>query len=617
MANYAFKDMRSQAELMLAPYKPASRSNMSAGSLRLDIGGKVDLPGVITKPTQLTGALRGIFGAAIKAKQMTQALGGVIQATTSYVGTLAGVAAPIAQIGPAVALTTKALSVAIPRLPGAQDFLQTSASRVGSLAGTAGSAIIKDRANQMQALSKRMSSLKSSAGLGGVTVIEDYARTTYPLQSEVDQPSMAKLAVGGAVAQKDSILKDKAKFIVSGVQVAKGKPSFWSRFTSLAQVTAAPGYSKALNLMFKDRTSSGGWSEPPSPYGAQFPYNKVTATESGHVFELDDTPAAERIHIFHRSGSFIEFHPNGTVVIKNMKDGYFLTMNNQHVKVSGNCHIAVDGNATVYAKKDLNVQSDGEITLTAKKDFNVYAKNINLNAKQTFKGDGTKINLRYINLPFAIVPTMSGFVPLVNLAALKADFPRGNFDKMLEASAKKPLDPKTIANLMSFGTSTVPTVPEIALSNPGIYDSTEPAARQYRARMFDTPEETENFEIYNAHIDLMRQVGDIIKEGDPKPLGGQLIGLDTAAAVAQPPVNYLNFDAYKGKFTYPDNWPVSGSFVLRDLVDTALFPDIVPKMKEATLPDIPSTTTTGGGGAGGGGTDGDGGRDGGRAGSSR
>src|SRR5690606_27842283 len=125
---------------------------------------------------------------------------------------------------------------------------------------------------------------------------------------------------------------------------------------------------------------------------------------SGHVIELDDTPGAERVHLFHRAGSFIEFHPNGTVVYKNMRDGYDLTMGNKYVKVNGDCHISVDGRATLYVKGNVDIQSDGDISFNAKKDFNVYAQNINLRAKRTFRADGTQINLRYINLPTSLVP---------------------------------------------------------------------------------------------------------------------------------------------------------------------------------------------------------------------
>jgi len=67
------------------------------------------------------------------------------------------------------------------------------------------------------------------------------------------------------------------------------------------------------NTLTKSVSVSGA---PGDPYAAVYPNNKVTQTTSGHVIEIDDTPDAERIHIRHKSGSFIEFHPDGSVVIK-------------------------------------------------------------------------------------------------------------------------------------------------------------------------------------------------------------------------------------------------------------------------------------------------------------
>lgn len=626
--------MRTAAELMLSPYRPAARISIGTGTLRLDIGGKVDIPGVITRASQITGAVRQAMGAAIMVKQMTQMIGGMVQQTINDVNRLQGV---VTSGAPTLAASI-AGNIPIPGIPGAAAFFQLSALRPGQTLPASYTSILKDRKNQLQALAGRMSSVASMAGFGGVTVQENYQRTTYPLANEVDKPSMPKLAVGGTVAQQDDILRDKSKFVVSGVQVAQGKPSFWSRFTSLKQVKAAPGYNPILNQLFKDRSSSAGWSEPASKYASQFPYNKVTATESGHIFEMDDTPAAERVHIFHRSGSFIEWHPNGTVVYKNMKDGYFITMNDQFIKVAGNCHISVDGKATIYVKKDLNVQSDGEVNITAKKDFNVYAHgSINLRAKKTFKGDGTKIDLRYISLPLAIHPVMGALVPRVNLAALRADYPTGNFDAVLAQAAKGPLDPKTVNTLLKFNQTAVAVPLENPLSNPGVYTKKTAAAVDYRARMFDTPEETQNFEVYNSHIDLQRMLGDIPRTGDPRPLGGQVISSDETLPTNVPAVTYLNFDNYKGNFTYAADQPLSASFKLRDLVDTALFPAVVPRMSTAAMPtpegglnadEIDTVGTTGqrptnpnpgaggSGGAGGGGSDTDAGGRGGRAGDS-
>ena len=39
-----------------------------------------------------------------------------------------------------------------------------------------------------------------------------------------------------------------------------------------------------------------GGDEPETPYAAEYPHNHVYESEAGHIREMDDTPAKERIH---------------------------------------------------------------------------------------------------------------------------------------------------------------------------------------------------------------------------------------------------------------------------------------------------------------------------------
>ena len=77
------------------------------------------------------------------------------------------------------------------------------------------------------------------------------------------------------------------------------------------------------------------WSEPVTPYNAQYPFNHVTEYESGHVVEFDDTPGKERIHEYHKSGTFKEIHPDGTTVTKVVKDNYTIIAGDDFVPVQG------------------------------------------------------------------------------------------------------------------------------------------------------------------------------------------------------------------------------------------------------------------------------------------
>ena len=67
-----------------------------------------------------------------------------------------------------------------------------------------------------------------------------------------------------------------------------------------------PPEAREINLINKAQLGP----EPGSAYNAKYPYNKVIRTESGHVIELDDTPNFERIHLYHKSGTYIEINEN-------------------------------------------------------------------------------------------------------------------------------------------------------------------------------------------------------------------------------------------------------------------------------------------------------------------
>lgn len=110
-------------------------------------------------------------------------------------------------------------------------------------------------------------------------------------------------------------------------------------------------------------TATGGVVvEPESPYSPVYPLNKVYESESGHVFEIDDTPDAERIHEFHRSGTFYEVHPDGTKVTRIVGSNYEVIAGTNHVYIKGGCDVTVDKDAELYIKGDWNIRVDGNVT---------------------------------------------------------------------------------------------------------------------------------------------------------------------------------------------------------------------------------------------------------------
>lgn len=106
---------------------------------------------------------------------------------------------------------------------------------------------------------------------------------------------------------------------------------------------------------------SATWDEPPNPYAAEYPYNHVRETESGHIIELDDTTDAERVHIYHKSGTFIEMHPNGDQVTRIVGDNYEIVAGGENVNIKGQCNLTIDSDCNTYIKGNWNVQVDGNV----------------------------------------------------------------------------------------------------------------------------------------------------------------------------------------------------------------------------------------------------------------
>jgi hypothetical protein len=103
--------------------------------------------------------------------------------------------------------------------------------------------------------------------------------------------------------------------------------------------------------------------EPVSAFAAKHPYNKVVVTESGHVFEVDDTPNAQRLHNYHRSGTYEEVDVSGRRVNKVVGDDYEIVAKNK----------------TIYIQGDWNIEVRGNFTLNVQGNIVINGKSINLN----------------------------------------------------------------------------------------------------------------------------------------------------------------------------------------------------------------------------------------------
>ena len=120
-----------------------------------------------------------------------------------------------------------------------------------------------------------------------------------------------------------------------------------------------PKYVVSTTFKLENRPS---WSEPhPKSSGVSiYPYNHVHESESGHVHEIDDTPGNERLHTYHKAGTFEEIHPDGTRVTKVVKDDYEIIMNDKNVLINGACNITINGNVRQLVKGDYHLEVEGD-----------------------------------------------------------------------------------------------------------------------------------------------------------------------------------------------------------------------------------------------------------------
>ena len=167
---------------------------------------------------------------------------------------------------------------------------------------------------------------------------------TYPLEDLLGQSDMTRLADERADTHPISIIKAQGR--ARNIPVAKRHDT-----------TPNP------NVDYDERD----WSEPNPRYGSMdvrenggrdyksdaastYPMNHVRETESGHAMELDDTPGSERMHQWHRSGTFTEIQADGSRVVKVVGDDFDIAIKDRHIAVRGNAYMTVNGTLHQRAK---------------------------------------------------------------------------------------------------------------------------------------------------------------------------------------------------------------------------------------------------------------------------
>ena len=137
--------------------------------------------------------------------------------------------------------------------------------------------------------------------------------------------------------------------------------------------------------------STTTWNEPDSAYKTTYPYNRVFKTEAGHVKEYDDTEGEERIHEYHKAGTFYEIDKNGNKTTRIVKDNYEIIAGTNYVNVKGDVNLTVDSNCNTYVKGNWNIQVDGNKIENIK---GTSTETVDGVATKTFKGTGSEVTAK-------------------------------------------------------------------------------------------------------------------------------------------------------------------------------------------------------------------------------
>lgn len=175
---------------------------------------------------------------------------------------------------------------------------------------------------------------------------ESYPRSSHPFGSVVGESDVNRLARNEKIS--DTIVKNKRE-------------------------------NRDLSVPISDGTT---WDEPQTPYNSSYPYNKVIESESGHIIEIDDTVGVERLHLYHRSGTFTEIYPDGIKVEKIVGNNYKIALEEQYEHIQNRYNLTIDGPFNIFVQNnckfivtgDMDLEVGGNLTTKVGGNYNVSVK---------------------------------------------------------------------------------------------------------------------------------------------------------------------------------------------------------------------------------------------------
>jgi hypothetical protein len=105
------------------------------------------------------------------------------------------------------------------------------------------------------------------------------------------------------------------------------------------------------------------WKEPDNlKYGDDNQgENTRWISHSGQVIGVSDKKGSEFLQLTHRTGTKVEMHPNGDVIIKSLKDHYQITLGDNKILISGNHDVTIQGGASLKVEGDYEMRVSGNM----------------------------------------------------------------------------------------------------------------------------------------------------------------------------------------------------------------------------------------------------------------
>ena len=192
-------------------------------------------------------------------------------------------------------------------------------------------------------------------------------------------PEQKNSSSGHGTDKDDNDFTTETQFIESDVnRLAKNETDL----SHTVLTTKEEGRTKEVAIANSDEK----FDEPASTYAAVYPDNNVLETSSGHIVEYDDSVGTERIHEYHRKGTFYEIDAMGNKVTRIVGDNYQIVAGKEFVNVKGDVNLTIDSNCNTYVKGNWNIQVDGNVVENIK---GTYDQNVTGNATM----DAATINL--------------------------------------------------------------------------------------------------------------------------------------------------------------------------------------------------------------------------------